>query len=388
MSEAYYNIIKYIDEYGGLSLEEEGFNEVDSLILCQLSYLNYSSYVGGPNENKPAVCLKDIMESDGYEEIFKGYWYYDDNKMLVEGVASSNRFGMLKLNCYESVYNESKDAQFAAVTYILPDKSVYIAYRGTDATILGWKEDIKLAYSKPVRAQELATGYLKDVALQFSGKFRMGGHSKGGNLAVYAAMHSGDYLRDRMLDVYNHDGPGFRPEIINVQAIENLGDRIHKYIPRGSVVGIIMDENSDYEIIDSWGMGTLQHNTYNWKIDGNRFVRVDSMSTKKRYMDLSLNQWIWSLSETEVDAFVDLLYEIFTASDAKNLYDIWDNPTKAISMGVDKYKSMDEEKKATVSGLMTRLKEISTENASKEIKGVINEIKELWHEHGHKNRNT
>ena len=361
------NIVKYASIYGDKDFNELPFNEVDSLILSQLSYLNYKGFVGEYGHNDPAVTLKSITQSVRYDDIFKGYFYEDDNRELIKNMVNSKRFGDLKLNCYTSVYNEEKDAQFSAVTYIMGDKSVYIAFRGTDTTILGWKEDIKLAYKRPTRAQELAVSYMNDVAESFSGPFMTGGHSKGGNLAVYAAMKCAPIVRERITAIYNNDGPGFRPEVVNCDAMDEIRGRIHKFIPKESVVGIIMNDGEPYDVIDSWGVGTLQHNTYTWKIEGTSLYRVSGMSDTKIMHDAALNEWINTLSESEIDTLVDVLYDILTASNAKSLFDLMDNPKSSVEAAYNAYKSMNENDKEIMGIILSRLKDIGKHMAKEEI---------------------
>lgn len=361
------NIVKYASIYGDKDFKELPFNEVDSLILSQLSYLNYKGLVGEYGHNDPAVTLKSISKSPQYDDIFKGYFYEDDNRELIKNMVNSKRFGDLKLNCYAAVYNEEKDAQFSAVTYIMGDKSVYIAFRGTDTTILGWKEDIKLAYKRPTRAQELAVSYMNDVAESFAGPFITGGHSKGGNLAVYAAMKCAPIIRERITAIYNNDGPGFRPEIVNSEAMNEIRGRIHKYIPKESIVGIIMNDGEPYDVIDSWGVGTLQHNTYTWKIEEASLVRVSGMREAKITQDAAINEWINTLSEKEIDVLVDVLYEVLTAADAKSLFDLVESPKTTMESAFNAYKDMDKTSKEIMADILIRLKEISKNMAVEEL---------------------
>lgn len=369
-------IITYLSKHGDKDLSEEPFNEIDSLILCQLSYLHYDAFVGSVKDEASPVAVRDIFESEDYEELFLDYWFKKDNHKLFEGFVRSKRFGETTLNFFENIINTESEAQFSAITFILPDKSVYVAFRGTDATLIGWKEDLKLAYSKPLRSQELAAGYLIDVSGTFSGPFRVGGHSKGGNLAVYATMNVPYSIRDRVMDVYDHDGPGFRPEILDQGHFEELKDRVHKYIPKSSIVGIILEEQLPYEIVESYSVGALQHNTYTWKCKDSRLVRAKGSNGIRDLSEKTLNEWILSLSKSEVDAFIDTLFDILTAGDAKSIFDIVKNPGETLSFGVSAFKDLSEETKHALFIIFKRLVGIMNENALSQFLAETHKIRE------------
>lgn len=369
-------IITYLSKHGDKDLSEEPFNEIDSLILCQLSYLHYDAFVGSVKDEASPVAVRDIFESEDYEELFLDYWFKKDNHKLFEGFVRSKRFGETTLNFFENIISTESEAQFSAITFILPDKSVYVAFRGTDATLIGWKEDLKLAYSKPLRSQELAAGYLIDVSGTFSGPFRVGGHSKGGNLAVYATMNVPYSIRDRVMDVYDHDGPGFRPEILDQGHFEELKDRVHKYIPKSSIVGIILEEQLPYEIVESYSVGALQHNTYTWKCKDSRLVRAKGSNGIRDLSEKTLNEWILSLSKSEVDAFIDTLFDILTAGDAKSIFDIVKNPGETLSFGVSAFKDLSEETKHALFIIFKRLVGIMNENALSQFLAETHKIRE------------
>lgn len=369
------NIFKYIEEFKDCTFEAVPFNEVDSLILCQLAYLDYSLFVSGISKFSKPVCIGDILESDDVKSLFLVYWEPGKNRKFFEAVARSKRFRDLKLNFYKQIFEEDKDTQFAAMTYILPDKSVYVAFRGTDATLIGWKEDMKLAYSKPLRSQELATEYLNKVSECFGGKFHVGGHSKGGNLAVYSAMYCNSTVQDRIIDIYSHDGPGFRPEVVKAGNIDRIADRIHKFIPKSSIVGIIMEQDIDFEVVDCFGIGTFQHNPFMWKYKGTSFVRKPKMSDTKIASDKNLNEWIYSLSEEEVDTFIETVFGVLSASNAKNLFDIMDDPVKAVYYGMDKFMGRDIKSKETLEAIFKRYVEIVGKNTWEEILSKMKKVK-------------
>lgn len=373
------NIIDYVEEYGKYSLLERPFNEVDSLVLCQLTYLSYGEFVSGIKEEGHPVSIQLIYRHPGRDKILDDYWYRQNNKTLFEAVARSRRFGTLKMNYYVNIINEEEQTQFCAMTYVLEDKNIYLAYRGTDATIVGWKEDLNLAFSRPLNSQKLATEYMNQVAGYIAGEFYAGGHSKGGNLAVYAAMNCKEETREKLLRVFNHDGPGFRPEIRQQGHYEEIKDRIVKFIPRSSLVGTILEDQRDFEILESYGVGMLQHNAYSWKVEGNAFVRAQNMSQGKLRRDAALNEWILSLTEEETHAFVDTLYEVVAASEASNVFQFGADWKKCLQHVLEAAREVDDDTKKAIMGIIRSLFEISGEKAAEEFQEKKEELRRGLH---------
>ena len=384
------NIISYLEEFGDRTFEEIPFNEVDSLVLCQLSYLDYSSFVAGLDRRSAPVAVADIYADKDCEKIFEGYWYHDENKKLFKNFVSSKRFKGTMLNYFVSITDEQEDIQFCAVTYVLCDRSAYIAYRGTDATLVGWKEDLKLGYSEPLRSQELAVEYIEKASSYFTGQFRTGGHSKGGNLAVYAAMFCSGECRKRIGSIYDHDGPGFRPEIIKEGHYASIKNKIHKFIPRSSIVGILLENSDDYKVVECWSVGALQHNSYKWKSNGTSFV-CSQMSEMTKKNNEAINEWIYSLSDREVDTIIDVVFELLTAKDAKNLFDLAEDPLGNARSAINRYRQLDQRSKDMLAIIIKRLKDLMDQKAQEEFKDKINALKgelKSWQEDASSFMNT
>lgn len=356
------NIIDYLKEWGKYSFLERPLNEADNLVLCQLAYLHYEGFVPELEKRSVPVSIRSIYEDPDRDRILKDYWYRDNNKELFELAALSERFGSLKMDFYVNIIDESEEMQFSAITYILGDKSVYMAFRGTDATIVGWKEDLNMAFSKPLRSQQLAVAYMEKAASYVSGDFYAGGHSKGGNLAVYAAMNCYERTRGRLLKVFSNDGPGFRPEIREQGNFEEIADRVSKFIPRSSLVGMILEDHSEYEIVESKAIGMLQHNTYTWKIEEGSFVRARNMTGAKILRDTALNEWILSLPEEEIHAFVDTLYEVVSASEASNVFEFGADWKRCLQHVVKAARGVDDATRKTIQKMLRSLFEILLEN--------------------------
>ncbi len=369
------NIIDYVKNWGKYSLQEVPFNEVDSLVLCQLTYLHYGEFVPGLDRRSRPVSIQTIYVHPDRDRILDDYWYRENNKELFAAAALSKRFGSLKMNFYVDIINEQEQTQFSAMTYLLEDKNIYIAYRGTDATIVGWKEDLNLAFSKPLHSQYLAVEYMDRVAGYTAGNFYTGGHSKGGNLAVYAAMNCKIRTREKLLKVFNNDGPGFRPEIKAQGKYEEIADRMVKFIPRSSLVGTLLEDQEDFIVVESRGVGLLQHNAYSWKTENGTFVRAKNMTEGKLMRDAALNEWILSLTEEETHAFVDTLYEVITASEASNVFEFGADWKNCLQSVFEAAKEIDEATRKAILRIIRSLFEITGERAAMELQEKREELK-------------
>ncbi len=370
------NIIEYVKTYGVHTLAEKPFNEVDSLVLCQLSYMNFAPFVPGVQEDKRAVSVQKILKQERISELLEGYWYKQENEALFRAVAASPRFADMKLNYHVNIISEETQTQFSALTFLLPEQIVYVAYRGTDATIVGWKEDLNLALSKPTHSQELAVQYLNQVASHIAGGLYVGGHSKGGNLASYAAMNCSQKISDKIIYVYNHDGPGFRPEIFAECNYQAVADKMIKFIPKSSIVGVIMETCQNCEIIESQSIGAMQHNSYNWRIEEDHFVRLQDRSAIKKLQDEALNDWILSLSQEQLQIFVDTLYEVISASGASDVFQFGGDLKGCITRSYEALKDLDEDTRKAVHSILHALYEIAGEKFHEEFNEKWEELQQ------------
>ena len=323
-------ILDYLREYGDYTLWEKPFSDVDSLVLCQFAYLKFDGMVPGPGEGCCAVGVRELAEHVHYDHLYGDERYRKDNTALFQGIYKSRRFGDMKLWNYVNQIEPDQETQFSAVVCGLPGGVTYVAFRGTDESIVGWKEDLNLAFSKPVPGQILSVQYLEQAARTIAGGFYVGGHSKGGNLAVYASMNCSAGVRERIERIYDHDGPGFRPEVREKGAFAEIAGRIRKTVPRSSLVGMLLYTEENYTVVESKTIGLAQHNPYTWLVKEDAFLIVKDIRTGRKFMDKALNQWILSLSPEEMHTFVDTFYQVILASETDNLIDLTANWMKSL----------------------------------------------------------
>ena len=319
-----------------------------------------------PSE-RPGVTLESLKEHPDFEKLFADVRYEKPNRALYERMVQGKRFRNLELNYYVNVIEERWETQFSAVTFTLGDGSRYVAYRGTDETIVGWKEDFNMAFLTPVPGQAISVEYLNRVAGRFGGPLYVGGHSKGGNLAVYSAMNCNPDIQDRIRKIYSMDGPGFRPEVLRECDYGKIADRVVKILPNSSLVGMIFESGMYFQVVKSKTFGLLQHDPYTWLVTGNHLVRADRLYERRQQMDNNLNQWILSLNEQQLRTFVDTLYQVITASQADNLIDFTAEWKKSMNGVIAALKEVDEETVEALKEIVGSLFEIARENRKKQV---------------------
>lgn len=373
-------ILDYLKEYGEDTLIEKPFSEVDSLALCQFAYLKFDDLAPGVGERRKMPGLDEIAVHEQYDRLYGDERYREDNTALFQALLHSKRFGAIKVGNYVNQIDLETETQFSAVTFVLPNGIPYIAFRGTDETIVGWKEDLNLAFSEPVRGQRMAVEYLNQVAESIGDSFYVGGHSKGGNLAVYACMYCKEPVRRRILAIYDHDGPGFRPQIKEQGAYDEIAERIHKTVPHSSLVGMLLYSEGAYRVVESKTIGLAQHNPYTWLVKEDRFQIVDELYAGRKFWDEALNQWILSLSQEQMRLFVDTFYQIVLASETDNLIDFTANWFRSLHKIGVALKEIDPQTAKVMIRIMKSLFDIVSLNMKERVKNKSELQREKFNE--------
>ena len=361
-------ILDYLKEYGDYSLEEKPFSDVDSLVLCQFVYLKFDGLVPGPGEEHGAVTVQELAAHPDYDHLYGDERYRKYNTALFQKIYKSRRFGTMKLWNYVNLIEPEQETQFSAVVFGLSEELSYVGFRGTDESIVGWKEDLNLAFSEPVPGQRLSVSYLEQAAQMIQSGLYVGGHSKGGNLAVYASMNCSAGVRERIDRIYDHDGPGFRPEVRQKSAYEEIAGRIYKTVPRSSCVGMLLYTEENYKVVESKTIGLAQHNPYTWLIRDDNFKIVEEIRAGRKFMDQALNEWILSLDQEQMHTFVDTLYRVVQASETDNLIDFTANWLKSIHKIGTALKEVDRDTADVIVQIMRALFEVLSAHAKEQVK--------------------
>ena len=252
-------VYDYLDWRGDLSLKESAFCEVDNVILSLISYVDLEGILKEGERIALTLACRRYFQMHTYEEVQARNSFLKKTPFLMEKAASTARFGGIALHDYINHIDYEAAEQMSAVTFDLPDGTSYVAFRGTDSSLAGWKEDFAFAYLSKTRGQQDAVEYLKKIADQSEKLLRVGGHSKGGNLAVYAAAFCGDAVQKRILEVDTNDGPGFRKEVADSPEISQIRSRIRSIVPDESVFGLLLYGPDIHEVVKSSAMGIMQH---------------------------------------------------------------------------------------------------------------------------------
>lgn len=310
------NLFDYIAWRGDLSFAQCPVCAVDSLVFAALSYANLEVLVP---DGFPSLPLQEaaeaLMARPDHDKLVRSE---NDEKFLLTA-ARSPRFRSVQVCCCRAKTLEDLETQFGAMAFLLPDGSAFLAFRGTDLTLVGWKEDFNMSFQDIVPAQTESAEYLKEFAAVFDGPLYLTGHSKGGNLSVYAAATASLDVQERIRAVYNYDGPGFGQSMMGSEGYLRMVPRIQTYVPESSIIGMLLEHEEPYSAVKSTQVSIFQHDVFTWEILGADFVRAPGVDAHSRQMNVAIKTWLEGMSRQERMDFVDTLYSILSVGGAKNV---------------------------------------------------------------------
>ncbi|MDR1238473.1 MAG: DUF2974 domain-containing protein, partial [Treponema sp.] len=251
---------------------------------------------------------------------------------------------------------------FAALTIFTGDGSAFITYRGTDATLVGWKEDLNMSFSAAVPSQLEAVSYLGKMAGKIRGPLRIGGHSKGGNLAVYAAAFCGKKIQSRITVIYSNDAPGFHHTVMDSAGYRAIREKICAFVPQDSVIGMLFEHEDDYTVVKSTQTGLLQHDVYSWEVTHNDVVRLDAVTQGSRFIDRTLKEWIGGLNKTQREQFTETLFTILSSTEAKSFPELGAGWLKNTGLMIQSLTSVDESTRELVFNAVAALLKAAKNN--------------------------
>ncbi|MBQ9539130.1 MAG: DUF2974 domain-containing protein [Treponema sp.] len=327
------NILDYLAWRGDLDFARCPLNEVDALILCQLSYMKLDSLVPSSFSGRQgkgmtlSQAAAAFENSPDYEERSNmGAFINQLSARLLHEAASSRRFGKLEVSAFINKIDEANDEQFSAITFSFGKKWNFIAYRGTDDTLVGWKEDFNLAYMDSVPAQIDALSYFSEAAKALKGNFYLGGHSKGGNLALFSASKAEPKVQKRILAIYDNDGPGFREDFFESSGYKFISGKLKTFVPRLSIVGMLFSNAGNYETVENELKDmVMQHDPFSWQVGPLSFVKCEALGNESRFVGRTLNEWFRTLSTEEKKLFVESVFSILEGSKAKTNFELTKN---------------------------------------------------------------
>ena len=352
------NFLTYLKWRGDLSVKDFPFNEVDALILSELVYIHLDGIVPGVKEDG---CITIFQANAKYEKSgVREMLFYKDKENLFDVLAFSPRFANMTLCNYVNTYDKEAQEQFAAMHINVSPNLTFLAFRGTDSTVVGWREDFNMTFMMPVPAQQSAKEYVDETVKGMFRKYCFGGHSKGGNLAVYSATFCNPKIQKKITKIYNFDGPGFNRKMINDENYKRVESRIETFVPEQSIVGLLMEHEEDYKVVESTEFAILQHEGFSWVVDRDKFVLVDAVNSYSKTFSLTLKAWLAEMNSTERKAVVDAFFDVFVNAGINDFTEIIDIDVKMAGRLVKEAAKVPQEQRDKVIKLIKLLVEHNT----------------------------
>ena len=341
------NINDYLLWRGDIKINDNfKFNEVDSMILARFSYLRFDKIELESAETIESISKK--MKDFANEEFL-----YNGDKELITNLGLSKRFNCMTITDWEQNSDNETEKQFGAITIHISDKELYVSYIGTDCTINGWKEDFNMAFMHNVPCQIAGKIYLEEIAKKYPEKrIRIGGHSKGGNVAIYSAIAASEDVKKRIIKVDNYDGPGFNKEIIEEYAKSQILDKIETYLPQDSIIGRILNHKEKTTVVLSLEKGIYQHDIYSWQILRDKPIKLEKNTSMSEDVNKTITAWLETTDVYQRKIFIDSLFDLFFSTEANTFGDISKNLSIAIPKILQKYKEIPQEDKKTATNML------------------------------------
>lgn len=341
------NIYGYIKS-NQLSFEELSFSSVDALVISWIAYFDYE-----PIKELLPLSIKEIGDFPYYHKLdpYKSAFLARASRKIMNAFVKSNRFKEARLLAFKQVLDKKIDVQFGAIALAI-DNKIIVAFRGTDPSFTGWKEDFTLSYKDSIHSYKLAKEFLEEIMNKYDEDIVLCGHSKGGNIVTYLLSEIEDDSRIKF--VYCFDGPGFR----NVNIFKGKEDRLEKYakiVPQSSFVGVLFINETDMQIIKSRNVMMLQHNCLEWIIKDNDFIYVKKRTFTSKYLDKSVNSWINSLSEEDRERFTQIIFNELDKFEAQDFMTFFLKIFKQVKPICKAYIKLNKEDRKLVNHVLIKL---------------------------------
>lgn len=327
------NMVDYLEWRGDLSFRTSGFNEVDNLLLAQLAYVDFEDIIPG-EDSEESITLKAASEKfwseNEEEDILAKVSMTKFAPFLMRQMAETRRFKNLKLSRYVNDISDEEQSQFCVLCITLPDNSIYVAYSGTDDTIVGWRENFNMGYLTETPGQLKAVAYLNRIGELTTKKLRIGGHSKGGNLSVYAAVKCKPEIQERIIAVYSNDGPGFRREMVDSEEYRRMLPKVKSILPESSIVGMLLEHQDNYVVVRSSESGVQQHDPMSWEVLGPSLVLVERVAAESVLWDQTMKAWLNHLDKGERQEIVETVFQILDEAEIRTVDDFYRSKWKVM----------------------------------------------------------
>lgn len=340
------NILDYLKNYGHLTGKEFEFNNIDGLVLSRFSYIPLDGIVS--EEFDKRISVKRAMECFLRKGNAQELVYLPEDMEFIKAICESRRFSSMRLSGYMNSIDIKEQKQFSAVTVEFLPAKYYVSFRGTDNTFVGFKEDFYMCLESPIPSQKEAVDYFNLLSRKLKGEYVLGGHSKGGNIAIYAGAFCNKNIRKKILRIYNIDGPGFSEKFLENEGYLEICPKIYTFVPQSSVVGKLMERRESEIVIHSTYMGILQHDIYSWEVDGNSFVHLEDTTIFSKFVGSTIKQWTDGMDLEQRQQFIDIIFKIIYSTDAKTVDDFALNIPKNVWIALKFFAKADKSKRHIV----------------------------------------
>ena len=343
------NLITYVQQYEAQTFQEKLVTDIDILVLTEIAYLPFDEIVSSSFEEKTAISLnqlgKEFETIKEKEHKNNPFMITKERIQLLDVVSKSHRYKDIKVFGFMNDIDDELTKQFAAVCYQWEEESRWIIFRGTDESLTGWKEDFMMTYSDLIPAQIDAIEYLRKQAELFSGSLNISGHSKGGNLSLYASAMQEEDIQHRIQQIYCWDAPGVHRSILNTEGYQRVVSKAKRYIPQDSIVGLMLESQVPYHIIESQGSGISQHSALMWNIEDDHFVELTELTRNSQLTDQTFKQWTEVVSDEDLKLFFDTFFELIFEMGVETVNDVYYNFRMYMRQFFEKAYQMDTEKR-------------------------------------------
>ena len=343
------NLITYVQQYEAQTFQEKLVTDIDILVLTEIAYLPFDEIVSSSFEEKTTISLNqlgkefEIIKEKEHEN--NPFMITKERIQLLDVVSKSQRYKDIKVFGFMNDIDDELTKQFAAVCYQWEEESRWIIFRGTDESLTGWKEDFMMTYSDLIPAQTDAIEYLRKQAELFSGSLNISGHSKGGNLSLYASAMQEEDIQNRIQQIYCWDAPGVHRSILGTEGYQRVVSKAKRYIPQDSIVGLMLESQVPYHIIESQGSGISQHSALMWNIEDDYFVELTELTKNSQLTDQTFKQWTEVVSDEDLKLFFDTFFELFFEMGVETVNDVYYNFRLYMQKFFEKAYQMDTEKR-------------------------------------------
>ena len=356
------NMLDYLVWRGDIPLSVVPWGGVDGLICAQFSYLDFH---GG--QDTKGWTLEELNRIDALQEGTSNS--FAGRKAVFQKMAESARFSETRMHHAIALTDPEIEMQFSAMCLDLPDGTTCVAFRGTDNTIVGWREDFNMAYQTRVPAQEAATLYLTRAAGLSDRPLRIVGHSKGGNLAVYASACVSKKIQKRIESIWSYDGPGMNREMSQTEGFGRIRERIHSYVPQTSIIGMLMDYYEPYTVVHSTASGISQHDPMTWQIYGPQFVTLPNVDQTAKVTRDTLHNWLQNSTPEQRADFVDVLFQLVDTTKATRMSDLTGEKFRNLLTMVGNRKEVNPEARRVFNRLMAQAVTLGFGNVIDRVRG-------------------